>query len=930
MPRTLLLCFTIVAAFQLRLAAATPPISHVPVTAAVAALGQRVGMDATRDRGRFVAEIIRRVYSPPVARQTPLNLARGVREAGVSEQMFVDVPLALETWSAAIFKRQIPADQLLATILSDRRAALLCRGLAAADDETLAFYGSRPALLAFIYERAPGAFSAFADSIHVRDGHVVVPGGASAVAVWEGVTRARAADPEAFLRALLFESASRTAYLFDVLAAAAPDARAFALGLWIDDEAIRARRFQALDVAVRSSFHEWDVEELPFARPLNDLAILLLRVRVGSRGEPAPPAERRFWATALSANPTLDGASDAMPGAHTLVDAAWLLGATAGDMYTRGDKLDQFAFGQRVFGEHPDGQTDAAAAVIREMASRRMLLLGLERIGVTDPDVYASAIRQSHAAEGGADRFSTLAQLQGALALIGRMSVNASIDQRDADTLARSLFALPVAGGEFRGELAEWFQQTLADHLPPGETWQARVVAGVAGGAAPGDPRVLWEGQAYRLDLAFAERRRIEDISSRQGGPDLDLAFAIARLGRRALRTTSVDAARSLGAEAQQLLAASGNLLVRPPVNLMAPGVVVPRDGHEWLARTIDDLERAVRAGDLRRVPRAGDSLVALGDVVLAHALISLVYAIHLGDPNGPALLGANVALRHDFGLARRDSEGRARGPWAQPRQDFQPGVPWHVVGSLVGMDVALGSLALHRLSMDGLATPPRLQSIEREAFAINVALLAPRSLGDIDRDRIVAGIARGRTRVNRIIGNPTEFETMESEIGLDGWRARSLRWTLENEPASIENQFSLAELLVLGDREAAFDAWGSNGLLSFGCVCTRFPEPRTRRILAGRTQLAMLAAGMVEMNLEMAERLAALRLPAALLPAVLATAMQDFVDQVDPADANDYTALVLFTRGISRNAVDDYVAAAATLDGPLVLYGSTDGFEPR
>lgn len=929
MPRALLLCFTIVAAFQLRPGAATPPIAHVPVTAAVAALGQRVGMDARRDRGRFVAEIIRRVYSPAVARQPSLNLAPGARDARVSEPIVVDVPLASETWSAAIFKRQIPADQLLATILSDRRAALLCRGLAAADDETLEFYGSRPALLASIYERAPGAFSAFADSVHVHDGRFVVPGGESAVALWEAVTHARVTDPEGFLRALLLESASRTAYLFDVLATAAPDARAFALGLWIDDDQVRARRFQALDAAARSSFHEWDVEELPFARPLNDLAILLLRVRVGRRGEPAPPADRRFWATALSANPAVDAASEAAPGAHHLVDAAWLLGATAGDMYTRGDKLDQFAFGQRAFGEHPDRQTDAAAAVIREMPSRRMLLLGLERMGVTDPDVYASGVRQSRAAEGGADRFSTFAQLQGALALLVRMSVNASIDQRDADTLSRSLFALPVASGELKGELAEWFQQALADHLPPGETWQARVVAGVAGGATPGDPRALWEGQAYRLDLAFAERRRIEDISSRQGGPDLDLAFAIARLGRRALRTTSVDAARSLADEAQQLLSASGNLLGRPPANLMAPGVAVPRDGREWLTRTVDDLDRAVRAGDLRRVSRAGDSLVALGDVVLAHALISLVYAVHLGDPNGPALLGANVALRHDFGLARKDSEGRARGPWAQPRQDFQPGVPWHVVGSLVGMDVALGSLGLHRLSMDGLATPPRLQSIEREAFAINVALLAPRRLGDIDRDRIVAGIARGRARVHAIVGSPIEFEKLESEIALDGWRARSLRWALQNDPASIENQFSLAELLVLGGRESAFDAWGSNGMLAFGCVCTKFPEPRTRRILAGRTQLAMLAAGMVEMNLEMAQRFAALHLPAALLPAVLATAMQDFVDQVDPADANDDTALVQFTRGLSRNAVDDYVAAAATLEGPLVLYGSADSFEP-
>ena len=40
-------------------------------------------------------------------------------------------------WNTHIFKRPIPRDQLLASILLDRRAALLCRGLLGADDETL-------------------------------------------------------------------------------------------------------------------------------------------------------------------------------------------------------------------------------------------------------------------------------------------------------------------------------------------------------------------------------------------------------------------------------------------------------------------------------------------------------------------------------------------------------------------------------------------------------------------------------------------------------------------------------------------------------------------------------------------------------------------------------------------------------------------------
>ncbi len=927
MPRALTLCLSIVAAFPLPLsAAAAPPIAQAPITTAVAALAERVGMDLVRDRPRFVPEIIRRVYSPPSNRTVPLNLVSAVRE---SPAVLVDVPLTPELWSQSVFKRPVPADQWLAAILSDRRAALLCHGLYAADDETLSFYASHPALLGYLYERAAPAFAAFSDSIHVRDGRIVVPGGASASPLWQTLARASADDPEGFLRALFFDPSARLAYLYDVLADASPASRNFALGSWIADDALRVRRFQALDMAVRASYREWHVDEHPFARPLNDLGVLLMRVAVSEQGEPRAPAQRQYWATVFDASPALDPLGDAASASHGLVDAAWLLQATAGDMYTRGDRLDQLAFGQRVFSRHPDGQADVAAQVLHEMGTRRMLLLGLERLGITNPEVYASGSRQSRTAlESGANRFWTQAQIQGALALLIRMSVTHTLDAREAEALTRSLFALPTADGELRGALAAWVETVLAPHLPAGTTWQERVIAAVAGGPTPGNPRVEWEGQTYRVDLAFAERRRIEEVSSRQGAPDLDMALDLAHLARRVLQASSIEAARPLVTETQRLASSVGSLPARPSISMMAPGVPIPRDARESLTRIADDIDRGIRTNDLRRIGRAGESLTMLGDIVLGHAVVSLVYAVHLGDPAGPALLGANVALRHDFGFNRRDGEGRARGAWAQPRQDFQPGVPWHVVGSLVGLDVALAPLSLHRLSMDGLAAPPRLPSIEREAFAVNVALLNPRELGDIDRDRIVDAIGRGRARVKALAGEP-DVEMIERELALDGVRARSLRWVLRNDPRSMETQFSQAELLMLGGTAPGLDAWGASGLLSFGCVCTRFPAPGTWRVLAGRPQLAMMAASTVEMNLEIARRLAEFRLPAALLPFVLATAMQDFVDRVDTSDPNDVEPLLRYPRTLGRNQVADYIAATATLDGPLASSDLTERLEP-
>jgi hypothetical protein len=927
--RALLWCITIVAAFQPRLPAAEPPIAHVPATPQVVALGERLGMKIESDRGRFVAEIIRRLYSLPADRQPPLNFSPAAPASAAAASPSVDVPLSASTWSDAILHRRVAPEQLVSTILADRRAALLCRGLAAADDETLAYYASHPALLAFLYEHAAPAFAAFGDSVHVRDGRLVIPGGSGAQALWEGLAHAPSSDPDAFLRALFVEPEARLAYLFDVLATAEPRARAFALGLWIDNDAVRASRFQALGTAVRSSYREWHVAELPFVRPLNDLAILLLRVRVRDTGEPLPPARRSFWTTALDAGST-SGIPEPASASLPLVDAAWLLQAISGDMYARGEKLDQFAFGQRVFAALDPDRESQATAVIREMSTRRMLLLGLERIGITDPQVYEAGIRQSRAAlGGGGERFWTVVQQQGALAMLIRMTVNGTLGAADTNALVRSLFAVPVTDQGFGGRLAEWMETVFGPRLPPAATWQGRVVAGLAGGPTPGRPVIQWEGQTYHLDLAFAERRRIEDVRRKQAGPDLDTGLSLARLGRRIAASTSVEPLKSSITEARQLLADAGPQLARPPSGSMAPGVPLPRDGREWLGHAIDDLDRAARGGDLRRATHAGESIIALGDVVLGEALVSLVYASDLGDPEGPALLGANVAFRHDFGFGRRDGEGRARTPWAQPRQDFQPGVPWHVVGSLVGLDIALAPLALHRLRMDGLDTPPRLPSIEREAFAANVTLLNPRALRDVDRDRIVEAIRRGRARVRAMPRNPAELDRIADEIALDGWRRRALRWGLENAADSIENQFSLGELVLLGGAVSGLDNWGVNGLLSFGCVCTRFPGPRTWRVLSWRPQMPMMAASVVDMNLFLAERLAEARLPAALAPSVLATAMQDFLDRSAPADPADLHALVEYERSVSSDTVDDYVAATATLVGPLVGNDVMDPSEP-
>jgi len=131
---------------------------------------------------------------------------------------------------------------------------------------------------------------------------------------------------------------------------------------------------------------------------------------------------------------------------------------------------------------------------------------------------------------------------------------------------------------------------------------------------------------------------------------------------------------------------------------------------------------------------------------------------------------------------------------------------------------------------------------------------------------------------------------------------------------------FSLVELLLLGGvGEADLSAWGTTALHSDACACIRLVSPRNWRLLSGRPQLALMASAVADLNLHVAITLRELGVPAALARPVLAAAVQDFIEQAPPTDANDWWSLVRAARTMPRDLIEDYVAAAAAVDGPLV-----------
>ena len=233
------------------------------------------------------------------------------------------VPLAPAVWSAAVFGRPVTSRELVDAVLTDRRAALLSFGLAALDDPTLEYLETHPLVLTRLYQRSAAAFAAFGGSLHIADGRVAVPGGEPAAPLWEAVVGASLTAPDRFVPLLFGEQTGRLAYLFDTVAALDGPNAAFALGLWLPDGALRIERFKALAAVASREYREWKLEAGPFGRPIHDLALLLLRLRVDAQGIPAPPADRAFWIEAFgtgrsaraSTAPRAQGAAGAQPAA---------------------------------------------------------------------------------------------------------------------------------------------------------------------------------------------------------------------------------------------------------------------------------------------------------------------------------------------------------------------------------------------------------------------------------------------------------------------------------------------------------------------------------------------------------------------------------------------------------------------------------------
>jgi hypothetical protein len=94
-------------------------------------------------------------------------------------------------------------------------------------------------------------------------------------------------------------------------------------------------------------------------------------------------------------------------------------------------------------------------------------------------------------------------------------------------------------------------------------------------------------------------------------------------------------------------------------------------------------------------------------------------------------------------------------------------------------------------------------------------------------------------------------------------------------------------------------------------------PGPASWEDYAGRSEAGQITTQVPDLTLRLIEETARLRLPAELVPSLLAFALEDYWHDVRARFADDWPRLVRQAAAVPSSRINDYVAALAG-GGPL------------
>jgi hypothetical protein len=825
-------------------------------------------------------------------------------------QTSVPSPLDAAAWMALIGNPRLDSAGTVEAILTDRNLALLHYGLLHAGAGALAAARSSPELLRVIHRHA-ARFAAFGSSVAIVDGHVVTPGGAAMVAAWEAFVGQPTGEPERFVSALFERDGGRLAWFYESIARLDPPVIHFVAGgagATVDRQTESLRSVYRTAARVMEEFTS--IDRAPLSRPALDPSLVLLQMRATPDGRFRSPRSRAFWEAAFESEESdgtirLDHRDD--------VDATFLLTRVFAPVRQhRYDRADAMAFAQRVFAETPEEHLGEAALALRGFGRYRALLLTLERLDVRDARTYAAAVRLAGRMGEVRDplRGRVLqAQFQGGLALLERLRLVRRLSAPDTQALITSLLTVEIAQDHrFYGGVAHWLDTALLPHLKLTALGDETPILEALAGVVPPDdptypervPELTWLDLPYRLDLAASTLQRLVRVRARQGGNTLATALALARTSRSLEQDAKPDESRAI--------AAIEDLMGR----LMDPEVPGRPNERPWkiqptLRWALDELRRNRSRPELSRVRDVAVTLLAACDVVLADVLMSLAYAPHLGDPDGPLMLGGDVSQRHDFGFDINDRDTRLHAAWSMPEAPTGYGLTWQVWGSLLGLDVGLSGLLLPQTTV---GTPQAGQSVTesgRKALLQGLALLNPYDLRDDETREIAARLRNGRETAARVFQERHSLSSLSETARLEPNRTRTLEWIHAQDPERLDTFLSVPELLRLASQRGPEDGWAGR----LGAPLVAWDGSLRQGWVPAATALARgtfadaphLVAGFPDLLLRLAEVTAELRLPAAVIGPLARIIVAEFLDQLraghpdDPTAWSDYAAAVSWLR---------------------------------
>ncbi len=921
------LCLMTVAAWAGPAAAAStaPEWGLVPLAGGRAGLLPRLGLAPDLPAAVVAGEIIRAVYASRQLDSVVLDTIRQYFAApppGAAE--FVPLPLPVAAWRRLLGDAVTDAS-VLSLIVQDRRAALLCYGLLQLDRETLATVGRHAELLSRLYERHSGVFAAFAHVLQVRDGRLVLPGGDDTVATWAMLIGEPLSDPIRAIDALVDVDKGRLLYFIDSVAGLDAAGLGLVFNVTTPDTTplVHARRVYRAFTRVESS---WQFGDFPFVRLGADPALVLPMLRT----DPATGRlrhTRAFWEAALGDRrlpadiardwADLDTGDRAEPG--------WLLRRlTDALLPERIERLFVYAFAERLTDRLPGAPAASLAFLVRGYRRYPALMLTLERLGITDTAVLTRMVTHAGRVTAVADDAAALeiglALYQAPVMLIARARQAHAVDDRAVMTLVASLSQIEPTRDAYGRALVRWFDTDLLPalgHDPSieGASPEATVLEAVAGLRVPAGviapSSVTWEAHPYRVDIAAPELARLTEVRGLQGGNTLDLAMALCRLGAALAGGGRLDDVRAAAASLNRL---------RPQLSPIEPSerttAPPPTDLASLLEQASRELGQIRARGDLKRLGAIAARLGRAEDAAVADVLTSLLYAIWLGDPQGQPFLAGNVARRHDYGVQLMTGAGRSATPWLLPVETSGDGEPWHLRGALLGLDVGLARLALHRTRFDRPDMQSTLSDGDRRTLMVGLALTDPIDLDQVAASRAAEWLRQGRA----MAASPERLDGAMAALDLDGRRRQAIAWAAVHTPDHVESLFMRTELVLLG-RPSGIEVpavWGSADTPRSGCLCLRFPTPPSLQRFAGRAGAGLLVSRIADLTLRVLEELHRRHLPAVLTRGVLASALQDYLDEARPAHGDDWFTLARHVELMSADRFDDYIAAL-TAGGPLV-----------